>query len=846
MAAIVSQLYDNTGQLTQLDRERIIQSILAAAETTDDEITSELVTAITDEVIGQLTDISYPSPLPNDGLPNFSDVQTIVERLLINKGYVQVAQAYVAQRNPLSQTHVEDVRPQLTQNALTILERRYLRKDANGKPIETPAEMFRRVAHNIALADKLYGATDEEVARTEGIFYKMMANLEFLPNSPTLRGAGRRMQQLSGCFVVPIGDSLEEIFDALKAAALIHQTGGGVGYSFSNLRPRGDVVGSTGNVAGGPISFMNVFNAAAQEITQGGVRMGANIAILRVDHPDILEFIASKNDGKSLQNFNISVAITDAFMQAVRDDLEYDLINPRTRQAIRKVRARDVSDRIVENAWKNGDPGVIFIDRIDKDNPTPLVGQIESTNPCGEQPLLSYESCNLGSVNLSKMVHDGTVDWEKLEETAKNAVHFLDNVIDMNRYALPQIERLTKANRKIGLGVMGFADMLIQLGIPYNSEEALDMAGQVMNFISKVATQKSQDLALQRGEFPNFKGSIYDVPGAPKLRNATRTTIAPNGTTGVIASCNGGIEPLFALVYKRKTLFNKDGATETLLIINRSFERVAKERGFYSPDLMERIAETGSLKDIEGIPEDIKRVFVTAHDVSPEWHVRMQATFQKHVDNAVSKTINFPYHATVEDVRKAYLLAYELGCKGITTYRDGSRAVQVLSKGVSDGERKRGSRTPRPRPAVTRGSTEKIMLGCNRTMYVTINEDQKGLCEVFLQMGKSGGCTASQSEAIGRLISLALRSGIETRAIIRQLKGIRCPSPSWHNGGSTLSCSDAVAKALERYLNGSNPGQQVVVKGLVDICPECPECGGMVELVEGCAVCRACGYSQCG
>lgn len=662
--------------------------------------------------------------------------------------------------------------------------------------------------------------------------------------------------------------------------AVVHNTG----FSFSRLRPAGDVVKSTGGIASGPISFMRVFDTATDVIKQGGRRRGANMGILRVDHPDILDFIACKEQEGTFSNFNISVALTETFMRAVEADEEYDLINPRTGRVAGRLRAREVFDKIAEGAWRNGEPGIIFLDRMNEFNPTPSLGEYESTNPCGEQILLPYESCNLSSINLAKMVADGSIHWDKLERTVKTAVHFMDNVITVNRFPLPAIGEATLKTRKIGLGVMGFADMLVQLSIPYNSEEGVAVAEEVMGAINYWSKEASCDLAASRGSFPTFDQSIYaqgrlPIPvsgvqsgshGCPILdwdalarrikntgiRNATTTTIAPTGTISIIADASSGIEPLFALAYVRRNVLDAD----ELPAASPFFEQVAKERGFYSPELMRRVAQEGGIQNMEEVPADVRRVFVTAHDIAPQWHIRMQAAYQRYVDNAVSKTINAPNSATVDDVRQAYLLAYETGCKGLTIYRDGSRQTQVLSKGTAEAQAtvsskpsglpstqgKPETRAPRPRPVLTRGTTEKIMLGCNRTMYVTINEDQEGLCEVFLQMGKSGGCTASQSEAIGRLISLALRSGIETRAVIKQLKGIRCPSPSWHNGGSTLSCSDAVAKALERYLNGSSPGQQVVVKGLVDICPECPECGGMIELVEGCAVCRACGYSQCG
>jgi ribonucleoside-diphosphate reductase alpha chain len=761
----------------------------------------------------------------------------------------------------------------LSPNALTVLQKRYLRKDEDGQPIETPADLFRRVARAVAAADQLYTLRTNS-ADTAEEFYQLMANLEFLPNSPTLMNAGTELGQLSACFVLPVDDDMTSIFEAVKATALIHQSGGGTGFSFSRLRPSGDIVGSTGGVASGPISFMRVFDTATDVIKQGGRRRGANMGILRVDHPDVLDFITCKEQEGTFSNFNISVGLTEEFMRALEADEEYELVNPRTGNVTGRLRAREVFDKIAAGAWRNGEPGIIFLDRMNEFNPTPVLGEYESTNPCGEQILLPYESCNLGSINLAKMVADGSIHWGKLERTVKTAVHFMDNVVTVNKFPFPVIEEATLKTRKVGLGVMGFADMLIQLGIPYDSEEGVAIAEEVMGAINYWSKEASCDLAAGRGSFPTFDQSIYaqgrlPVPvsgvqpgshGRPTLdwdalaqriktvgiRNATTTTIAPTGTISIIADASSGIEPLFALAYVRRNVLDAD----ELPVVNSLFERVAKERGFCSPELMRRVAREGSIQGAEEVPAEVRRLFVTAHDIAPQWHIWMQAAFQRYVDNAVSKTINAPNGATVDDVRQAYLLAHETGCKGLTLYRDGSRQTQVLNRGTSEtkgmASTSQETRAPRPRPVLTQGTTEKIMLGCNRTMYVTINADQEGLCEVFLQMGKSGGCTASQSEAIGRLISLALRSGIETRAVIRQLKGIRCPSPSWHNGGSTLSCSDAVAKALERYLNGSNPGQPVIVKGLVDICPECPECGGMVELVEGCAVCRACGYSQCG
>ncbi len=763
----------------------------------------------------------------------------------------------------------------LSENALTVLERRYLRKDENRHLVERPEELFWRVARAGAEADRTFdpAADVEETARG---FYQLIASLDFLPNSPTLMNAGTELGQLSACFVLPIEDDMTSIFEAVKNTALIHQSGGGTGFAFSRLRPAGDVVKSTGGIASGPISFMRVFDTATETIKQGGTRRGANMGVLRVDHPDIMEFITCKEQEGAFNNFNISVGLTDKFMQAVEKDDEYELVNPRTGQVAARLRARQVFDAIAGMAHRNGEPGIIFLDRMDEFNPTPALGRIESTNPCGEMPLLPHESCNLGSVNLGHMVVEGAIDWARLERTVRQAVHFLDNVIAVNKFPLPAIREATLRTRKIGLGVMGFADMLVKLGIPYNSEEAEGVAETVMEALNYWSKEASVELALTRGSFPTFEQSIYlegrlPLPerqprnnehdsrpaGAPDLdweslqerirreglRNAATVTVAPTGSISIIAGVSSGIEPFFALVYTRNILDN-----DLLLEINPLFEQVARERGFYSQELMRRVAQTGSIQDVEEIPVEVRRVFVTAHDVSPEWHIRMQAAYQRHTDSAISKTINLPHRASVQDVQRACLLAYQLGCKGLTLYRDGSRDVQVLTKGqksaATPGTR---AKKPRPRPVTTHGLTEKIALGCNRTLYVTINEDEMGMCEVFLQMGKCGGCTASQSEAIGRLISLALRSGIETEAIIRQLKGIRCPSPSWHNGGSALSCSDAIAKSIERYLNGKHaPEEQVVVKSLLDICPECPECGGLVELAEGCAVCRLCGYSQCG
>ncbi|MCD6481288.1 MAG: vitamin B12-dependent ribonucleotide reductase [Thermoplasmata archaeon] len=740
---------------------------------------------------------------------------------------------------------------ELTENAMRVLERRYLRKDEKGNVIETPEEMFRRVAHNVALSEKIYGG---DVEKTEEEFYEIMSNLYFIPNSPTLMNAGTSIQQLSACFVLPVEDSMDKIFETLKHTALIHQSGGGTGFSFSRIRPKGDIVRSTGGIASGPISFMKVFNSATDVIKQGGRRRGANMGILRVDHPDIMEFISCKEDTSELTNFNISVAVTDEFMERVKSNEDYELINPRTGEVAGKLNAAEVFNKIVENAWKTGEPGVIFIDEINRHNPTPHVGEIESTNPCGEQPLLPHESCNLGSINLSRFVEDGDINWDKLGYVVRTAVRFLDDVIDMNKYPIPEIEEMTKANRKIGLGVMGFADMLIKLSIPYNSEKALEMAERVMSFIQEEAKKASIELGLERGSFPNFKGSVYDGQ-YEAMRNATVTTIAPTGTISIIAGCSSGIEPLFAISFIRNVLDKDDKLHET----NPYFEEIAREMGFYSEELMNKIAENnGSVQGLEEVPEEVQRIFVTALDISPEWHVRMQAAFQKYVDNATSKTINLPEHATVEDVKNAYLLAYELKCKGITVYRYGSRPEQVITTGE---EKERDAIAPRPRPAVVRGVTRKIATGCGN-LYVTMNEDEHGLFEVFARLGKAGGCADAQLEAVGRLVSLCLRSGVKPTEIVKQLKAIRCPNPLLARGGPVLSCPDAIAKALEDHIKGREvlqPARLDLFEGKEGKKDEekvkytekapvgvCPDCGSPLVYEEGCRICKQCGYSTCG
>jgi len=1130
---------------------------------------------------------------------------------------------------------------ELSENARRVLAKRYLRREGD-QIVETPDEMFKRVAANIAAVDSHYEGDQEQVRRSRREFYQMMSRLEFLPNSPTLMNAGRELQQLAACFVLPVDDSMESIFETLKNAALIHKSGGGTGFSFSRLRPKDDVVRTTGGVASGPVSFIAAYDAATDSVKQGGMRRGANMGILRCDHPDIEEFITCKQDSTRITNFNLSVAVTDEFMQAVREDTEYTLVNPRTGEPAGKKRAGEIIDLIVDMAWENGEPGIVFIDRVNADNPTPKLGRIESTNPCvtgdtwvfttlgprqvrelagrpftalvngqpfasgpggffrtglkpvlrlktgegfnlrltadhkvlrvvdkseyrimhewvaagelnpgdrimlhnhrtvagwpgeldegdgyllgllaggvvlkqegavlpvwaqtaggevgavepvtimqqarqyagglprrsdsegrmtisgggesrlkltalrdlafrlrmepgskritpalerassaayrgflrglfdcnaciqgspgkgisvrltqgdlenleavqrmllrlgiksniclrrpamkkplpdehggfkecqprenyelvinddnlflfaerigftdnnktgrlnrllgsyhgrsnkewflaevaaiepdgieevydaqipavnafdangfyvhncGEQPLLPYESCCLGSINLAKMVSaDGTadypsqsIDWERLRLTVNRGVHFLDNVIDANNYPLPEIEGASKATRKIGLGVMGWAEMLIQLGVPYDSDEALDLAKEVMGFIHEEGQRASMKLAEERGVFPAFDESIYAETG-PRLRNSTITTIAPTGSISIIAGTSGGIEPLFSIAFTRNVL---EG--ERLIEVNPLFEKALKKEGIYSQELMEKVAEAGSIQEMEEIPVEIRRLFVTAHDIAPEWHVRMQAAFQTHrVDNAVSKTVNLPPDASKADVRRVFMLAYELGCKGITVYRAGSRSEEVLTKGSTPEEKetaaeRRHGVVPRERPVVTKGATERVRTGCGN-LYVTINEDDEGMCEVFTAIGRQGGSAAAFSEATARLVSLALRTGVKPEAISKELRGIRCPNPAWHNGETVLSCPDAIAIVMHHYLGrkaendagpkssatepnkGSGFGSEPGGLRLADM-GACPECGGHVTMEGGCVVCHYCGYSKCG
>jgi ribonucleoside-diphosphate reductase alpha chain len=844
----------------------------------------------------------------------------------------------------LETTPVDLPEPRLSDNARTVLAKRYLKKDDNLEPNESPRDMFWRVARVIAEVDSRYGASPERVEQVARTFYDIMAGGQFEPNSPTLMNAGRPLGQLSACFVLPVPDSLEGIYETLRDMALIHQSGGGTGFGFSRLRPAGDVVKSTMGVASGPVSFMEVYDASTEAVKQGGTRRGANMGILRVDHPDVLEFIDCKEEGHKITNFNISVAVTDDFMNAVQRGESYALLNPRGGEPVGELDAREVFEKIVYGAWRNGEPGVYFIDEANRYNPVPQLGSYEATNPCGEQPLLPYDVCNLGSVNVGLFVEDGRIDWDSLRTAVHRATHFLDNVIDANQYPLPQIDELSKNIRRIGLGVMGWADMLVKLGEPYGSARSIELGRELMRFVDEEAKVESERLARERGVFPEWERSIWgpedscarDETGARirpmrRLRNCNVTTVAPTGTISIIAGCSSGIEPLFAVAFMRNQ------AGELMPDVNPEFVKVAEEGGWYSEELMRRIADEGHIH-FDEVPEEVQRAFVTAHDVTPEQHIRMQAAFQQFTDSAISKTCNFPKEATVEDVRRIFELAFELDCKGVTVYRDGSREAQVLSTGktarkVAAEAAARGVHASpgtglvdpetiaafekldntelaaelagalarvdelqseleeqgetiaaleggfmkqpgmRKRPAILRGVTRKIdsPLG---DMYVTINEDEEGRpFEVFVALGKAGGPAMADAEAIGRLISLALRSGISLRSVHKQLRGISSDRAVGFGANKVLSSPDAIAQVVERYLEEkegiqqslpipevgaakqANGGTQTAEKPIIhrfeaqaaiQFIGTCPDCGSSLEFAEGCMKCHACGYSECG
>jgi ribonucleoside-diphosphate reductase alpha chain len=815
---------------------------------------------------------------------------------------------------------------QLNENARTVIGKRYLIKDGTGTPVEQPEDMFWRVAGTVAEADRRYGASDSEVTGTAENFYRLMVERRFEPNSPTLMNAGRPLGQLSACFVLPIEDALSNgrdgIYDTLRAMALIHQSGGGTGFGFSKLRAKGSMVRSTTGVASGPVSFMKLYDASTDAVKQGGTRRGANMGILRVDHPDIMDFISCKEDLTQITNFNISVAVTDKFMTAVRNGTGYDLIDPSTGKVMGQLDARTVWDKMIDGAWRTGEPGCFFIDEANRYNPVPHVGQYEATNPCGEQPLLPYDVCNLGSINVGYYVKDAQMDWDALKRDIHLSVHFLDNIIDVNKYPLPEIDALSKRIRRIGFGVMGFADALVRLGIAYNTIEGVEFGRQLQKFVDVESKSESEKLANERGPFPEWARSIWGpaetcardargnrVRSMQMLRNCNVNTIAPTGTISIIAGCSSGIEPLFAVAFMR----NQAGAL--MPDVNEDFVAIAKREGWYSDELMEKIAKEGHIH-FDEVPTQWQRVFVTAHDITPEWHVRMQAAFQENCDSAISKTTNFPHAASPEDVREIYELAYALKCKGVTVYRDGSRDNQVLSTGATvqaqaerDGRAERGElhgtiaeleadnarlkqalfdaeaenlqrRAKRARPDTLRGITTRIETPLG-TMFLNITEDDRGQpFEVFINLGKAGGAAMADAEAMGRLISLALRSGIPIREVHRQLRGIASDKAIGLGPHKVLSVPDAIGIALEKWMREKQGVQQDLGGALtappVEIVQPnpsplvnsgeagqtqfgfdavnrsesfigtCPDCGSSLEFAEGCAKCHVCGFSECG
>ncbi|MHB1096215.1 MAG: vitamin B12-dependent ribonucleotide reductase [Gemmatimonadaceae bacterium] len=820
----------------------------------------------------------------------------------------------------------------LSANARTVLEKRYLVKDKSGKPVETPEDMFWRVATVVAEADRRYGASDHDVYGTAVQFYELMTQRRFEPNSPTLMNAGRPLGQLSACFVLPVADALSNghdgIYDTLTSMALIHQSGGGTGFSFSRLRPSGSMVRSTTGVASGPVSFMKLYDASTEAVKQGGTRRGANMGILRVDHPDVLDFISCKEDLTQVVNFNISVGITRKFMDALKADGEYELVHPSTGNVVGTLKAKDVWDKMIVGAWRTGEPGVFFIDEANKYNPVPHLGAYEATNPCGEQPLLAYDVCNLGSVNIGIYANNGSMDWDALRADIRLSTHFLDNIIDVNKYPLPEIDALSKKIRRIGLGVMGFADALIKLGIRYDSPEGVEFGRRVMEFLDVEGKAQSELMAKQRGAFPEWAQSIWGpdatcardengerIRPMQLLRNCNVTTVAPTGTISIIAGCSSGLEPLFAVAFMR----NQAGVM--MPDVNEDFVAMAKAGGWYSDELMERIAKTGTITHPE-VPAKVKEIFRTANEIPAEWHIRMQAAFQLHCDSAISKTTNFAHTATQDDVRTIYELAYELNCKGVTVYRDGSRDGQVLSTGATAGAaaKRKGDnaadtselvelkehisetemenerlkkllfeseaenlnrRMKRSRPGSLRGTTirKETPLG---VMFVNITEDEKGQpFEVFINLGKAGGSAMADAEALGRMLSLALRSGIPMMEIHKQLRGISSDRAVGLGPNKVLSMPDAVGQALYEWwqdkqgvqqdlltthvqqqttpaaasqvpvpvmvlANSAQPQMERNMRDTGEFIGSCPDCGSQLEYAEGCVKCHTCGFSECG
>jgi ribonucleoside-diphosphate reductase alpha chain len=761
---------------------------------------------------------------------------------------------------------LSEIRPpkvgQWTEPALRVLRERYLLRNDRGEVIETPEEMCWRVAQSIAVGEARYGRSPAAVREVAEAFYDMMVDGFFIPNSPTLMNAGKgNGLQYSACYVLPVGDSMEEIFDSVKAAAIIHKSGGGTGFAFSRLRPKDDLVASTGGRASGPVSFLRVFNSATEAVKQGGTRRGANMGILRVDHPDVLEFIDCKLDG-GITNFNISVAVTDAFMDALSKGEEYDLVNPHNREVVQRLSAREIFERMVRAAWRSGDPGMVFIDRINASpaNPTPEIGVVEATNPCGEQPLLPNEACNLGSLNVSKFARQGedgewTVDWDEMERVVRLAVRFLDDVIEMNPYPLPQIDETVKSNRRIGLGIMGWADLLFIMGVPYDAPEAITLAERLMSFVKEKSHDQCGKLAEERGPFPNWSHSIYRE--IRPMRNSTVTTIAPTGTISMIAGCSSGIEPIFALAFQHRVK-NPDGE-RVLTFVNETFEKIAKAKGLYSDALKEEIARRGSLHGIPGVPEEAAKVFKTSHEIGYEWHVRHQAAFQRYTDNGVSKTINLPNDASEDDVAAAYKLAWELGCLGITVFRDGCKGEQVLNVGVKDKPAAAPSAGPavvKPRPHSLSGRTYRSETPIG-TAFITVNETPDAEpFEVFVQVGKGGSDTMAVAEALGRLISLSLRLPSpmspqrRLEEVISQLSRIGGAQPLGFGKGKVLSLPDALARTLAehtgqlKHVSEAPPMAKAAENRRIgDLCKECGQATFVYE--EGCKKCLSCGYNEC-
>lgn len=810
----IKKIQKRDGRIADFDQERIMQAIWKAAQSVGGTDPTEA-----EKISNQVTAVLEVFFKSEDEIPTVEQIQDLVEKILIEGGHAKTAKAYIIYRQKRAEEREAkeailgvgkgDASLNFSTNALKVLEKRYLLKDEEGDSLETPEDLLRRVARAIASAEVNYNGNEQEL---EEKFYEMMKELEFMPNSPTLMNAGTEIGQLSACFVLPIEDSMEGIFESLKEAALIHKSGGGTGFSFTRLRPSNDLVHSTTGVSSGPISFMKVFDAATDVIKQGGKRRGANMGILRIDHPDILDFIQMKADMKTLQNFNISVAVTDKFMEALEVDGEYELINPRNGEPLRSLKARMVWDIILSNAWKNGDPGLIFIDEINRHNLCPHLGEIEATNPCGEQPLLAYESCNLGSINLNKFVNEESNDlnWDKLREIVHLAVHFLDNVIDVNHYPIDKIAEKTRSTRKVGLGVMGFADVLYRLGIKYDSDFGIKFGEKVMQFIDSEARKKSMLLAEDRGVFPAYKGSIHERNGI-RMRNTCVTTVAPTGTIGMLAEASGGLEPNFAISFIKNVM---DG-TE-LVYTNKYFEETAQKLGFFSKELMREISKVGSIQDFEEIPQEIREVFVTAQDIAPEWHIRMQAAFQKYVDSSVSKTINFPTDAQIDDIEESYKLAYKLGCKGVTIYRDKSRESQVLNIGRVNKKKEVIGSTPTPKK-VEESPMREVKAPEIHEPRAHGNVESSAQ-EVTLPLVSDEG-TSSQSQISSEYNSMAEEFTLPPIQPLRESRSV---------GAASVMTQPKILTKHE------------IMEGKI-----CPECGTSLQIAEGCMLCLGCGFSAC-